>query len=105
MFSAFKLVGSSVSRRFASTFRASPVTKNIIRIHINDLHDLLGGSISDVFRSEALEDMQNYRNSASKPSSSMIFTSVLRKRRLKMKKHKLRKRRKAQRALKIKIGK
>lgn len=37
--------------------------------------------------------------------SEMIMTSVLRKRRLKMKKHKLRKRRKAQRALRIKIGK
>ncbi|GME83117.1 unnamed protein product [Ambrosiozyma monospora] len=38
-------------------------------------------------------------------SKELYFTSVLRKRRLKMKKHKLRKRRKAQRALKIKIGK
>lgn len=37
--------------------------------------------------------------------TEMIMTSVLRKRRLKMKKHKLRKRRKAQRALRIKIGK
>lgn len=37
--------------------------------------------------------------------SEMVMTSVLRKRRLKMKKHKLRKRRKAQRALRIKIGK
>lgn len=37
--------------------------------------------------------------------TEMIMTSVLRKRRLKMKKHKLRKRRKAQRALMIKIGK
>lgn len=38
-------------------------------------------------------------------ATEMIMTSVLRKRRLKMKKHKLRKRRKAQRALRIKIGK
>lgn len=38
-------------------------------------------------------------------STEMIMTSVLRKRRLKMKKHKLRKRRKAQRALRIRIGK
>ena len=38
-------------------------------------------------------------------TTEMIMTSVLRKRRLKMKKHKLRKRRKAQRALRIKIGK
>lgn len=38
-------------------------------------------------------------------SNEMIMTSVLRKRRLKMKKHKLRKRRKAQRALRIRIGK
>lgn len=37
-------------------------------------------------------------------ATEMIMTSVLRKRRLKMKKHKLRKRRKAQRALRIKIG-
>lgn len=38
-------------------------------------------------------------------ATEMVMTSVLRKRRLKMKKHKLRKRRKAQRALRIKIGK
>jgi hypothetical protein len=38
-------------------------------------------------------------------ANEMIMTSVLRKRRLKMKKHKLRKRRKAQRALRIRIGK
>ncbi len=35
----------------------------------------------------------------------LYLTSVLRKRRLKMKKHKLRKRRKAQRALKIRLNK
>lgn len=36
---------------------------------------------------------------------AMFLDSVLRKRRLKMKKHKLRKRRKRQRALKIRLGK
>ncbi|KAG7798482.1 hypothetical protein KL929_001525 [Ogataea haglerorum] len=38
-------------------------------------------------------------------SRELVLSSVLRKRRLKMKKHKLRKRRKAQRALRIKTGK
>lgn len=51
---------------------------------------------------QILEKIEPVSESA---SNELIMTSVLRKRRLKMKKHKLRKRRKAQRALRIKIGK
>ncbi|CAH2448353.1 Hypothetical protein PP7435_CHR2-2276 [Komagataella phaffii CBS 7435] len=48
-----------------------------------------------------------YIEPQSSPASSieMLLDSVMRKRRLKMKKHKLRKRRKAQRAMRIKLKK
>jgi len=109
IFSALKLFGSAFSKRFASTLQTSSrsVTRqhqNIIRIHVNSMEGLLDDIPRGMFKSGVLSEIANLNNEIhSQPS--LILTSVLRKRRLKMKKHKLRKRRKAQRALKIKIGK
>lgn len=57
------------------------------------------GSVMEYPHTSSLE------NEVDEAHATLHLDSVLRKRRLKMKKHKLRKRRKAQRALKKRLGK
>lgn len=115
----FKFV-PNIARRFASTVshQASmrqPLTNIIMKpafnttntassfVKVNNINN------NSKLLTAVMEDINNMNITKSDPvtssnSNEMILTSVLRKRRLKMKKHKLRKRRKAQKALKIKFG-
>ncbi|VEU23653.1 DEKNAAC104870 [Brettanomyces naardenensis] len=100
-------MGTIASRRFASTMQFTPRTvlpqqALQIKFHIDDAKQLFAGLPKDTFKSKILSEMVEPNNETETP---MEMTSVLRKRRLKMKKHKLRKRRKVQRALRIRIGK
>lgn len=80
-----------LGRRFASTIQVSNASKEI-----PSMTSFIHGNTNTLTTPQIIENKRNI---------PLELTSVLRKRRLKMKKHKLRKRRKAQRALKIKIGK
>ncbi|GMF27603.1 hypothetical protein B5S28_g421 [[Candida] boidinii] len=115
----FKFV-PNIARRFASTVShqvsiRQPLTNIIMKpvfnttntassfVKVNNINN------NSKLLTAVMEDINNMNITKSDPvtssnSNEMILTSVLRKRRLKMKKHKLRKRRKAQKALKIKFG-
>ncbi|GMF07373.1 unnamed protein product [[Candida] boidinii] len=115
----FKFV-PNIARRFASTVShqvsmRQPLTNIILKpvlnatsaaspfVKVNNINN------SSKLLTAVMEDINSINITKSDPlntsnSNEFILTSVLRKRRLKMKKHKLRKRRKAQKALKIKFG-
>lgn len=110
----------NIARRFASTVShqvsmRQPLTNIILKpvfnatntassfVKVNNINN------NSKLLTAVMEDINSINITKSDPlnssnSNEFILTSVLRKRRLKMKKHKLRKRRKAQKALKIKFG-
>lgn len=105
MFKSVTGVFSRFGNRLASTMVSRPlVSPNPIFSPLNLKHNVqFINQITETNYSKEIIGKIEPLNESS--VTEMIMTSVLRKRRLKMKKHKLRKRRKAQRALRIKIGK
>lgn len=107
--STFRLL-PTFGARMASTIAIKPavmpVTVNPVLIQVQK-HVQLMKQTQEVrsFDAGILNQIEKIEPVLENSPTEMIMTSVLRKRRLKMKKHKLRKRRKAQRALRIKIGK
>ncbi|ODV87505.1 hypothetical protein CANARDRAFT_26906, partial [[Candida] arabinofermentans NRRL YB-2248] len=100
----------SITKRLASTFTQGPLTRQFPQHIISKITPLQTPSpqsiisqitprINNNISSPLVEKIDIVEN-----DKEYLMTSVLRKRRLAMKKHKLRKRRKAQRALKIKLG-
>jgi hypothetical protein len=94
--------------RFASTMVVRPAASSVFS-HPANLQSMKLAFYTPKYQPQSTGIIEQVIEKVEPVSESsvtdMIMTSVLRKRRLKMKKHKLRKRRKAQRALRIKIGK
>lgn len=105
MFKSVTGVFSRFGTRFASTMVSRlSLSSNPIFSSSNLKHNVqfINQITETTYLKESIGKFEPLNESS---TTEMIMTSVLRKRRLKMKKHKLRKRRKAQRALRIKIGK
>lgn len=108
MFKSVCRILPTISSRFASTMVARPVKSTSLFATVN-AQPMKFAFATPQYQPQSVGIIEQVIEKIEPVSEStvtdMIMTSVLRKRRLKMKKHKLRKRRKAQRALRIKIGK